>query len=368
MSGSRVPSLHVPKGLGIAACLVIVIAGLRAASEVLIPIAFAVFLTVLLAPLVRSLRKLHIPTAIGIPLTVLACIAGLSLLFTVVGQSVNALLASAPKYEQRFDELTHTTVDFLRHHGIELSQKRLVSTLRSERALALFGQALSELATLLGHLLLVLLLVLFLLVDTVDLSERLRFSKRGTSVDIQRFSRVADEVKQYLVLKTYLCLLTGLVVWVVLTLTGIDFAPLWALLSVMLGYVPNIGPFIATAPPVLLSLLQVGPGRMFVVLALLSTVHMVIGNVIEPNVLGRKLGLSAFTVFVALIVWGWIWGPAGMLLSVPLMVVLKIMLENSPEYGYLAQFFEPRAPSLPPPPLPPKEASRQDEEKAGSKP
>jgi predicted PurR-regulated permease PerM len=162
--------------------------------------------------------------------------------------------------------------------------------------------------------------------------------------------------------------LTGLVVWVVLALTGIDFAPLWALLSVLLGYIPNIGPFIATAPPVLLSLLQVGPGRMFVVLALLSTVHMVIGNFIEPNVLGRKLGLSAFTVFVALIVWGWIWGPAGMLLSVPLMVVLKIMLENSPEYGYLAQFFEPHLPSLPPAPLPPKEASRQGEEQTGSKP
>ena len=117
-----------------------------------------------------------------------------------------------------------------------------MSTLRSDSALALLGQALSELATLLSHLLLVLLLVLFLLVDTVDLSERMKTIRGDTQVDVQRFSRIAEEVKQYLVLKTYLCLLTGLVVWVVLTLTGVDFAPLWALLSVLLGYIPNIGP------------------------------------------------------------------------------------------------------------------------------
>jgi predicted PurR-regulated permease PerM len=345
---------RLPQGLLVVACLVIVIAGLRAASEVLVPVAFAAFLTVLLAPVVRSLRRLHIPTFIGIPLTVLTGVLVLSLLLTVVGQSINALVASAPKYEERFAVLTRSGAEWLHRHGFELSQQRLMSTLRSDSALALLGQALSELATLLSHLLLVLLLVLFLLVDTVDLSERMKTIRGDTRVDdVRRFSRIAEEVKQYLVLKTYLCLLTGLVVWVVLTLTGVDFAPLWALLSVLLGYIPNIGPFIATAPPVLLSLLQVGPGRMVVVLALLSSVHMVIGNVIEPNVLGRKLGLSAFTVFVALIAWGWIWGPAGMLLSVPLMVVLKILLENSPEYGYLAQFLEPAAPSTRRPPSPP---------------
>lgn len=338
-------TVGAPKGLVIAACFVIIIAGLRAASEVLVPVAFAAFLTVLLAPVVRSLRKLHVPTFIGIPLIVLACVAGLSLLFTVVGQSLNALVASAPNYEQRFVDLTRSLIDFLHRHGVEISQKRLLSTLRSEGALALLGRALSELATLISHLLLVLLLVLFLLVDTVDLSERLRSAKGGAKIDIQRFSRVAGEVKHYLVLKTYVCLFTGFVVWVILAITGVDFAPLWALLSVILGYVPNIGPFIATAPPVLLAALQLGPGRMLVVLALLSAAHLVIGNVVEPHVLGRKLGLSAFTVFVALIGWGWIWGPSGMLLSVPLMVVLKILLENSPEYGYLAQFLEPRMPS-----------------------
>jgi predicted PurR-regulated permease PerM len=331
-----------------------VIAALRAASQVLIPVTFAAFLTVLLAPVLRSLKRLHVPTFLGIPLTVLSCVAVLLLLFTVVGQSVNALVATAPRYQERFVSLTHGAIAWLSAHGIEVSQQKLISSLRSDRALSLLGQALSELATLLSHVMLILLLVLFLLVDTVDLPQRMKATFGGARVEILRLYRIAEEVKQYLVLKTYLCLLTGFVVWVVLTVTGIDFAPLWALLSVLLGYVPNIGPFIASAPPVVLALLQVGPGRMVIVLAMLSTVHMVIGNLLEPHVLGRRLGLSAFSVFVALIVWGWIWGAAGMLLSVPLMVVIKILLENSPRYGFLAQLLEPattkRLSQSPPPP------------------
>jgi predicted PurR-regulated permease PerM len=117
---------------------------------------------------------------------------------------------------------------------------------------------------------------------------------------------------------------------------GVDFAPLWALVAVVLGYVPNIGPIVASAPPVMLALLQVGPGHMMIVLGLLATLHTVVGNVIEPQLLGRRLGLSSFVVFVSLIVWGWIWGTGGMLLSVPLTMTIKILLENSREWRWLA--------------------------------
>lgn len=328
-------------GLLAATCLVVVVAGLRAAAEVLVPIVIAIFLTVLLAPLVRSLRRLRVPPFVGIPLVVIACVAVLALIGGVVGQSVNALMTSAPSYHQRFVELTHALDSWLRDHRIAISQQRLMSTLRPDTVLPLVGRTLSQVATVLSHTVLVLLLVVFLLFDAVDLPERMRVALGRTSTDVERFSRIAAEVKEYLVLKTYLCLFTGLVTWIVLFATGIDFAPLWALFAVLLGYIPNIGPFIATAPPVLLALLQVGPGRMLIVLGLLSTVYLVIGNVLEPQLLGRRLGLSAFTVFVALIVWGWIWGPAGMLLSVPLMVVIKILLENSPNYGWLALLLEP---------------------------
>jgi len=108
------------------------------------------------------------------------------------------------------------------------------------------------------------------------------------------------------------------------------------LLALILGYVPNIGPIVASAPPVLLALLQKGPGPMMIVLGLLATLHTLVGNVIEPQLLGRRLGLNSFVVFVSLIVWGWIWGAGGMLLSVPLTMTIKVMLENSRDWNWLA--------------------------------
>jgi AI-2 transport protein TqsA len=336
-SGPRKPM----SGLLMAACVVVVTAGLRSAQDLLVPIVLAAFLTVLLAPLVRSLRRLRIPTAIGIPLVALACVAILVLIGGVVGQSVNSLVASAPRYHQRLVELTHSGDVWLRQHRITLSQQRLMSVARPDTVLPLLGRMLSQIAALLSHTVLVLLLVVFLLLDAIDLPERFKGALGRTSADVSRWTRIAAEVKEYLILKTYLCLFTGFVTWIVLLASGIDFAPLWALVAVLLGYVPNVGPFIATAPPVLLALLQVGPGRMAIVLGLLSTVYMVIGNVIEPQLLGRRLGLSASTVFLALVVWGWIWGPVGMLLSVPLMVMFKILLENSSDYAFLALLLEP---------------------------
>jgi AI-2 transport protein TqsA len=339
--GRSMPALLVT------ASLVITVTGLRAAADILVPVTFAGFLTVLLAPLVRSLRRLHVPTALAVPLVVLACVALLSLLFTAVGQSLNALVAEAPRYQERFFVLTRQALGWLHDHGFDVSQERLLNTMRSERGLSLLGQAVSQVASLLSNLLLVVLLVLFLLFDAVELPARMAKIGGGTRFDLTRFRQISDEVKQYLVLKTYLCLLTGGIVWIVLAVTGIDFAPLWALIAVMLGYIPNIGPFIGSAPPVVLALLQVGPGRMAIVLLLLSTVHMIIGNVVEPQVLGRKLGLSASAVFLALILWGWIWGVAGMLLSVPLMVIAKILLENSSQYGHWASLLEPTSGPLP---------------------
>jgi predicted PurR-regulated permease PerM len=179
-------------------------------------------------------------------------------------------------------------------------------------------------------------MVVFLLFDTVDLPNRLRMAFSRPEAELEQIRLVASEVNHYLGLKTYLCLTTGTATLIILQLLHVDFAPLWALLAVTLGYVPNIGPIAASAPPVLLALLQAGPGHMALVLGSLATLHTVVGNVIEPQLLGRRLGLSSFVVFVSLIVWGWIWGVGGMLLSVPLTMTVKIMLENSREWRWLA--------------------------------
>jgi AI-2 transport protein TqsA len=324
------------QGLFAAAALVLVIAGLREASTILVPVVFAGFITVLLAPVVSLLRRYGVPVAIAIPLLILALIAVVFLVGSFVGSSLNAFAVAMPRYQEKVLSIVSSLTLWSSRHGIRTNVAKLIASVDTGKVLAIVGNALTQLASLLSYTLLVLLMVVFLLFDAVDLPARLRLALRRPEEELEQVRHVASEIKHYIVLKTYLCLTTSSVTLIVLYVMGVDFAPLWAVLALILGYVPNIGPFVASAPPVLLALLQRGPGHMMMVLGLLATLHTVVGNVVEPQLLGRRLGLSSFVVFVSLIIWGWIWGAGGMLLSVPLTMTIKILLENSREWRWLA--------------------------------
>jgi predicted PurR-regulated permease PerM len=333
------PSVRVTasfRGLFALGALVVVIAGLREAADILVPVAFAAFITVLLSPAVRRLRRWGVPVAIAIPIVILALVALLALVASFVGASVNAFAAALPRYQRRVFETAALITQWLAIHKVRLDFTQLLTSIDASEVLPWVGGALTQVASLLSYVIFVLLMVVFLLFDTVDLPGRLRLAFSRPEAELEQIRLVASEVNHYIVLKTYLCLTTGTATLIILQLLHVDFAPLWALLAVTLGYVPNIGPIVASAPPVILGLLQAGPGHMALVLGSLAILHTVVGNVIEPQLLGRRLGLSSFIVFVSLIVWGWVWGVGGMLLSVPLTMTVKIMLENSREWRWLA--------------------------------
>ena len=331
------------RGLFALAALVLVIAGLREAADILVPVAFAGFITVLLSPLVRLLRRWGVPIPIAIPLVVLILVALLALVGSVVGASLNGFATAVPQYQRRVFEIAAALSQWLSDHRIRIDFIKLLASIDSVRVLAWAGRALTQVASLISLTVLVLLMVVFLLFDAMDLPARLRLAFRRPEEELEQMRQVASEINHYIVLKTYLCLTTGTATLIILEVLHVDFAPMWAILTFSLGYVPNIGPIAASAPPVLLALLQAGPGRMTIVLGLLATLHTIVGNVIEPQLLGRRLGLSSFVVFVSLIVWGWIWGAGGMLLSVPLTMTLKILLENSRDWRWLSILMGPGA-------------------------
>ena len=159
--------------------------------------------------------------------------------------------------------------------------------------------------------------------------------------DLSRWTRMTDDVNRYLGYKTAISLATGVLLGLWGWILGVDFPVLWGLLAFLLNFIPNIGSVLAAIPPVLLALVQFGLGRAVAVGAGYVAVNMVVGNVIEPMVFGRKLGLSNLVVFLSLISWGWIWGPVGMLLSVPLTMVVKLALEHSEQYHWVSVLLGP---------------------------
>lgn len=322
--------------LVIIAATVVVVAGLRAAQAVLVPFMVSVFLSILCVPLVQTLCRWRVPTPVAVLLVVVLVMVVLGGVAALVGNSVNRFAAEIDSYQQGFLEQAEAVLTWLDSHGVEISRETALGAVDPGALLRLVTGTVKGLASALSNTVLVLLTMVFILLEAAGFPVKLQVAMGGTDSKIWRFAKVTKEVQRYLVIKTAVSLLTGGLITGWVTLLHIDFPLLWGLVAFLLNYVPNLGSIIAAVPAVLLAALQFGPGRALVVAAGYFVVNTIIGNVLEPQLMGRRLGLSTLVVFLSLIFWGWVWGPVGMLLSVPMTVIVKIFLENTEDLRWVA--------------------------------
>ncbi len=319
------------QALIVIAAFMIVVRGLQAASALLVPLALSVFLAILAGPVVLWLKNKKVPTGLAVLIVVLVMMGVLTVIGAIVGSSVTDFTQSIPQYQARFKVLGNSITTWASNHGMGLVRGKLTDIMNAGSVLRFLGGTLGGLMAAASNTVLVLLTTLFILLELAGFPTKLRASMPGADAAPSRFERVMVEVQRYLLLKTLLSLGTGLLIGIWCAVLGLDFAVLWGLIAFLLNYIPNLGSIIAAVPAVLLALVQLGPGRALVIALGYVAVNTLIGNFIEPQVMGRRLGLSPLVVFLSLVFWGWVWGTVGMLLSVPLTMVVKIMLESSPE-------------------------------------
>jgi predicted PurR-regulated permease PerM len=182
--------------------------------------------------------------------------------------------------------------------------------------------------------------VLFILIEASGFPDKLQAAFPNPEKTLGHFKAITTSVNQYMAVKTIFSLATGLSIWGLLALIGIDFAPTWGLLAFLLNFIPSIGSIIAAVPAILLAFIQCGfPSALLTLLAYL-VVNVLFGNILEPRFMGRRLGLSPLVVLVSLLFWGWVLGPIGMVLSVPLTMIGKIALAANDDTRWLAVLLE----------------------------
>jgi len=321
--------------LVISASAVVLIAGLKAAASLILPFLMALFIALISLPLLDWLRSRRIPAAAAAALTILADIVVLVSLGLLVSGSVQGFTEAAPRYQERLQELAGASIGWLRRMGVEIADPAFGDLVNPGLALDLVTRTLRGAAAILSNVFLVFLTIVFILFEAAGLRSKLQIAF-GRESGLGRFESVRGEILQYLGIKTVLSMLTGILVAVPLAILGVDFAVLWGLLAFLLNYIPNLGSALAAVPPILLTLVQFGVGRAVVVAVVFLAVNLVVGTFLEPHWMGQRLGLSTLVVFLSLVFWGWVWGPVGMLLSVPLTMIVKIMLGNSRDLQWLA--------------------------------
>jgi predicted PurR-regulated permease PerM len=175
--------------------------------------------------------------------------------------------------------------------------------------------------------------VVFMLMEISQFTKKL---EKANSKSLNSFIAISDNIKHFILLKSMTSAATGIIVTVGLKFFDIHYAMLWGLVAFMLNFIPNIGSIIAAIPAVLMALVQYDVGTALAVTGLYVAVNVTIGSILEPRIMGQELGLSTLVVFLSLIFWGWLLGPVGMLLSVPLTIMVKIVLDAQEDTRWIS--------------------------------
>jgi len=315
----------------VAACLVVIIAGMRAAQSLLVPFLLSIFVSIICGPMLVWLREKGLSAGLALLAVIMAVLASGALFAVLVGSSVHDFSQSLPFYQERLAEKMAALAKFLNGFGIEMSKSLLFDYLDPGAAMGLASNMLTGLGDMLSNAFLILLTVIFILMEASSFPTKMQAAFSSSSNFLENFDRVVVNVNSYMAIKTWVSLATGLLVAIWLFVIDVDFPLLWGVLAFLFNYVPNIGSIIAAVPAVLLALVQHGSTTALLAGAGYAVINIIIGNVIEPRFMGKGLGLSTLVVFLSLVFWGWVLGPVGMLLSIPLTMTVRIALSTNTE-------------------------------------
>ena len=315
----------------IIASIVIVIAGIKASASIITPLFLALFITALCYGPFVWLKKKGLPESLALIAVILGTGILLTLFLGFIGASISAFAVKLPFYEERFSQYWSSINIWLINTGLIDKDFGLEKHISPASIMSLTGDVFRGVGNLLSNSVLILLVVIFMLIESTLIAKKMNVIKPES---LARGDEIINKLIKYTVTKTLTSLATGICVAISLWIIGVDFPILWGVLAFLLNFIPNIGSTIAAIPAVMLSLVQLGLPSAIVTTVAYVAINGVIGNFIEPRIMGRSLGLSPLVVFISLIFWGWTLGPVGMLLAIPLTILLKIIFDNREETKY----------------------------------
>ncbi|MDC0948304.1 AI-2E family transporter [Gammaproteobacteria bacterium] len=333
-SASNNPSLRLLVGF---AAFVIIIAGVKQAVDIVVPLLMAIFVAIISQPGVVALRRRGVPIGLALML-VITLVLGIAFAFGIlIGTSADSFVAQIPTYEQQINRKFGGLLTwFGETFDLPVDYNLIQEIFSPGTAVALVGNFVNGLSGLLTNAFLIMVTAAFLLLEADQVPSKLRRILQRPESTLDGLRDIGLSVNSYLVTKTAISAVTGVFIGCWLWFFDIDFPVLWGLVAFALNFIPNIGSILAAIPAVLLALVQHGLSGGLVTGLGYLLVNTVIGNIVEPRVMGARLGLSTLVVFCSLIFWGWVLGPVGMFLSIPLTMTVKIALQNSEGGNWLA--------------------------------
>jgi predicted PurR-regulated permease PerM len=326
------------------AAVIVIIAGIYLAQSVVVLLLISVFLALIGTPAVLWLDQKRIPSVISVIIVVSIMVLILLMIGVLVGTSLKSFSDALPFYKMRIQEQITAFEFLLTSKGMTGTDKILLKYVNPETIMVLTASLLTGLSSTLSDIVLILLTVTFILLEVSSFPVKLRAVLGNPEAVFPGFTKFVIDIRRYIVFSTLINLAAGILIWVWLTILGVQFAVLWGFLVFLLHYIPNIGSVIAAIPAVLLTLIQQGVTNALMVAAGYLVVGFILGNIVQPKLMGRRLGLSTLVVFLSLVFWGNLLGLAGAVLCIPLTMTIKFAFESNDATKWIAVLIGPEKP------------------------
>jgi len=308
------------------ASVVIVLAGIKSASVVIVPFLLSLFIAIILSPLYNYFKSKGVADILSVTLVITVFILFLAFIAKLVGTSVHDFSANINTYAQKLSVYYQLIAGYADSLGIGISTDDIANLINMKQAMKFATSIIQNMGAMFTNGFIIILTVVFMLLESHYFVKKVELIDEHKET-MAHIETIFSKIKNYMVLKALISLLTGAIVWISLYFLGTDYAFLWAVLAFMLNFIPNIGSIIAAIPAVLITLVQLGGMSAFFVVILYTVINVVIGSIFEPKIMGKGLGLSTLIIFLSLMFWGWLLGVVGMLLSIPLTIMAKIIFD-----------------------------------------
>ncbi len=327
--------------IALLSCIVVFLAFyiLHIAQNVVIPLIVALLIWALLNAMadgINGLLKNRLPSWLCKCFAMIVFIGIVWIPVELITQSIPKLVEAAPKYQANFDKRIEGLL-----HIIGLQKDSVVQKIiHSVDIPALLSNSAQAITTLFSNAFIIMIYIIFMLTEQHSFNHKVAalFKKKTSLKNVKKtLNTIYERIQTYVWVKSLLSFTTAFLSYIILKFVGLDFAAFWALLIFLLNFIPNIGSILATALPAILSLVQYDSLTPFImVLSTIGAIQFLVGNVIEPRIMGNSLNLSSLIIILSLVTWGSLWGIAGAFLCVPLMVILKIIFASFPATRFVA--------------------------------
>ncbi len=306
--------------LQIIAYLVIIAAGMKAAAPIINTILLALLLAISIMPVVIWLMKKGVPKVITLLIIISAIIILTLLTGSILSVAVVGIADKLPQYEVQLSVLTTDIIQTFSKFGLNLSDTFSMQGFDPKQIMGFATAFLSGIISTFSDFTIVFLLIVFLLIDITDLRYRIHRGEREISDGMQKMSELAGEIRKYISISAFTGFLTAAGNLILLVILGVDFAFLWAFLSFLFSFIPNIGFILSLIAPAFLALVELGLTQAIIIIVGFIVINAIVENIIKPKYMGDELNLSLFAIFISLIFWTWILGGMGAILAIPLTI------------------------------------------------